>query len=40
VLIGVVTDPAHLDQFVDDARSVDGVVSVRSYVQVADTQPS
>ncbi len=34
VLIGVVADPAHLDEFVNDARSVDGVTSVRSYIQL------
>jgi len=34
VLIGVVTDPTHLEEFVNDARSVNGVTSVRSYIQL------
>ena len=35
VLIGVVADPQQIQRFVDDASSVDGVVSVRSYIQLA-----
>jgi osmotically-inducible protein OsmY len=38
VLIGVVADPSHLEEFVDDARSVDGVTSVRSYIQLVNSQ--
>ena len=34
VLVGVVADPEQADRFVEDARSVDGVRSVRSYIQV------
>ena len=36
VLIGVVSSQQQVDEFVSDAQSVDGVVSVRSYIQVAD----
>lgn len=35
VLIGVVSSDAQADEFVDDARTVSGVVSVRSYIQLA-----
>jgi osmotically-inducible protein OsmY len=35
VLVGVVSSWQQAQQFVDDARSVGGVVSVRSYIQVA-----
>jgi osmotically-inducible protein OsmY len=35
VLVGVLTSWSKVDEFVDDARSVNGVVSVRSYIQVA-----
>ena len=34
VLVGVVADPAHLEEFVNDARSVNGITSVRSYIQL------
>jgi len=34
VLIGVVDSWQQVDEFVDDARSVGGVASVRSYIQV------
>ncbi len=34
VLVGVVGSPEKIDEFVGDARSVDGVVSVRSYIQL------
>lgn len=34
VLVGVVSDWAAADAFVQDARGVDGVISVRSYIQV------
>lgn len=35
VLIGVVANEAQVDRFVEDARSVNGVASVRSYIQIA-----
>jgi osmotically-inducible protein OsmY len=35
VLIGVVDSYQKADEFIQDAQSVDGVVSVRSYIQVA-----
>lgn len=35
VLIGIVGNADQIDQFVQDARSVNGVVSVRSYIQIA-----
>jgi hyperosmotically inducible protein len=35
VLIGVVDSPEQAAQFVSDARAVDGVVSVRSYIQLS-----
>lgn len=34
ILVGVVNSWQQADQFVEDARSVGGVVSVRSYIQV------
>jgi len=33
VLVGVVASPAIADKFVSDARSVNGVVTVKSYIQ-------
>jgi osmotically-inducible protein OsmY len=36
VLIGVVESEQQVEEFVHDARSVDGVVSVRSYIQLPD----
>jgi osmotically-inducible protein OsmY len=36
VLVGVVEDPSKIDAYVADARSVSGVVSVRSYIQLVD----
>jgi osmotically-inducible protein OsmY len=36
VLVGVVQDPAKIDEYVADAQSVSGVRSVRSYVQLVD----
>jgi len=35
VLVGVVPSRAKVDQFIQDARSVSGVVSVTSFIQVA-----
>jgi len=35
VLIGVVANPEQIDRFINDASGVSGVVSVRSYIQVA-----
>ena len=35
VLVGIVNTPDQIDEFVSDARSVSGVVSVRSYIQLA-----
>jgi osmotically-inducible protein OsmY len=35
VLVGVVNSQEQIDQFVADAQSVNGVVSVRSYIQIA-----
>ena len=34
ILVGVVTDPTRIDEYVADARSVSGVRSVRSYIQL------
>jgi osmotically-inducible protein OsmY len=34
VLVGVVDSPEQIDRFVDDARGVSGVMSVRSYIQI------
>jgi osmotically-inducible protein OsmY len=34
VLVGVVASPQTAQDFIEDARSVSGVVSVRSYIQV------
>ncbi len=34
VLVGVVDSPEQIEEFVNDASSVGGVVSVRSYIQV------
>jgi hyperosmotically inducible protein len=34
ILIGVADSPAHIDEFVADARAVPGVRSVRSYIQL------
>lgn len=36
VLVGVVKDPSRIDEYVADARSVSGVRSVRSYIQLVD----
>lgn len=36
VLVGVVANPEQADRFIDDARSVNGVWSVRSYIQVVE----
>jgi osmotically-inducible protein OsmY len=36
ILVGVVTDPSRIDEYVADAQSVSGVKSVRSYIQVLD----
>ena len=36
VLVGVVRDPARIDEYVADAQSVPGVRSVRSYIQMVD----
>ncbi len=35
VLVGVVPSQAKVDKFIDDARSVSGVVAVASFIQVA-----
>ena len=35
VLVGIVPSQAKVDQFIQDARSVSGVVSVTSFIQVA-----
>ena len=35
VLVGVVPSQAKVDKFIEDARSVKGVVSVTSFIQVA-----
>jgi len=37
VLVGVVPSRAKVDQFIQDARSVNGVVSVTSFIQVSST---
>ena len=34
ILVGVVEDPTRIDDYVEDARSVSGVRSVRSYIQL------
>jgi len=36
ILVGVVADEQQAQRFVDDAYSVQGVASVRSYIQIAD----
>ena len=36
LLVGVVGSPEQADRFIEDARSVNGVWSVRSYLQVAE----
>lgn len=36
VLVGVVESPDRIDEYVSDARSVSGVRSVRSYIQLVD----
>ena len=36
VLVGVVEDPSKIDRYVADAQSVNGVRSVRSYIQLVD----
>jgi osmotically-inducible protein OsmY len=35
VLVGVVPSRAKVDKFIEDARSVSGVVAVTSFIQVA-----
>jgi osmotically-inducible protein OsmY len=36
VLVGVVSSRQKVEDFIEDARSVSGVVSVRSYIQTVD----
>lgn len=36
LLVDVVASPEQADRFIDDARSVNGVWSVRSYIQVTE----